>query len=74
MQKVKSPPLEIGKRYRRYISKNNPNNKTFHVLAIVDEDRYVIKWWTHSHGWQYAVECGCFFELNIKKGYLFISR
>ena len=63
--------IEIGKKYKIYFSENNINNKTIHVLAIVDEDQVVYKWWSkRKDRWIYVVDDMMWFDTisdNIRK-------
>ena len=74
MTKVINPKLEINKKYKIYYGSNNPKNSTFHVLAIVDEDMYVFKWYLKkAQTWMYAVRNEHYFESLIDCGILFKS-
>lgn len=54
---------------------NNPNNKTMHVRAIVDDDMIVYRVWSQSKQiWRYHVEGVYFFTLGYSKDYLKFVR
>jgi len=43
--------IKTGKKYKIYFNPDNINNKTIHILAIVDDDMVVFKYWgKHKHG------------------------
>ena len=61
----------IGKAYNINFGKGNPNNKKIHVLAVVDEDYYVCKYWQkYKQRWNYNVEHVGFLQLLYGNKYL----
>lgn len=59
---------QVGATYRLFYDDDNHNNKTIHILAIVDNDQVVYKWWgKHKRRWFYDVEWVYFFYLNQDK-------
>jgi len=61
--------IKIGKKYKIRYGEDHPLNKTVHILAIVDEDIFVLKWWgRHKKRWFYNVEYYYCFKLLIKDG------
>jgi hypothetical protein len=62
--------IEVGKTYRIHYGAGNINNKTVHVLAIV-EGKYVVKWWSRGkRAWMYDVESPYYFAGLMRDGYL----
>ncbi len=54
---MKKYKFKVGSKYRIYFGPGNLNNKTIHVLAIVDNDQIVYKHWLkHKSRWHYTVE------------------
>lgn len=49
----------------------NPNNKKIHILAIVDKNQVVFKWFCKAiQRWIYNIETIYFFESHFKDNYL----
>ena len=49
--------FKIGRKYRIFFDKGNPNNRTIHIRAIVDEEYYVVRYWgKHKRHWIYQIE------------------
>lgn len=70
MNKLTEYP-KIGKKYRIYYNKNNVNNLTIHILAIVDKDQYVYKFWNkYKQRWEYDVKHEYYFKLLIRNNSL----
>lgn len=63
--------LAPGNKLKIYIGENNPNNKTVHIRAIVDESIVVYRVWRKSwQGWDYWCRASSYFEGLYKEGYL----
>jgi hypothetical protein len=63
--------LEIGKSYKLFFGEGNINNKIIHVLAIVDDDMVVYKWYGfRKTRWFYIVDSKYLLELYEKDGSL----
>jgi hypothetical protein len=61
--------MQIGHKYQIYFTPNNINNKTVHILAIVDDDMIVFKYWLEGkQRWVYLVEWIGLFDLYEKNG------
>lgn len=61
--------MEVGKKYRIFWNKDNPNNETIHVRAIVDEDQIVYKqWYSSKQRWMYHVRDILWFDMLKKEG------
>jgi hypothetical protein len=64
---MKKNKIKIGSKYRIFFSPGNLNNKVIHVLAIVDDDQIVYKYWLkHKNRWYYTVEDEYFLNLLIE--------
>jgi hypothetical protein len=60
--------FEVGGTFK--LAKGLPRDKLYrcHILAIVDEDYVVYKWYgKHKQWWHYEVERKDFLEMEIKK-------
>ena len=56
--------MEVGKKYRIFWGEGNPNNKTIHVRAVVDEYQVVYKqWFSRKQRWCYSVRDMTWFDL-----------
>jgi len=63
--------INIGKKYRVFYGHENPNNKTVHILAIVDKDQIVIKWWSYTKKrWIYKVEHYYYFKTRFDGNFI----
>ena len=63
--------MEIGKSYKIFYDEGNLNNKTIHVLAVVDDNMIVYKYWRrHKMTWNYTVEHISYFDLLETHRYL----
>lgn len=63
--------IKVGTKLRVFYNKNNPNNISFEIKAIVDESMYVCKTWlTHKQRYHYYVEHISYFEMFLPHLYL----
>ncbi len=54
---MKDTDIVPGTKVKLFYSKHNINNRTFHIVAIVDEDQVVIKqWMKYNQYWSYDVK------------------
>lgn len=72
MKPIRVPEdIQAGTSFKLYWGENNPNNKVFHVLAIVDDVQVVCKRWPkHVGRWVYYIESMYFLELVNREGAL----
>lgn len=57
--------IEVGDTLRFFYQEGNPNNRTVHVRAIVDDDYIVIRQWSRRRQrWIYTVEDRLYFEIS----------
>jgi len=63
--------VEVGQKYRLFWNKNNINNATIHVRAIVDEYTVVYKkWLRHKNRWCYVVDDISYLSILKEQGVL----
>ena len=63
--------LIIGNKLKIFYEKGNPNNKLIHILAVVDEDMIVYKYYgKHKQKWFYCVENYYYFFILFEQGHL----
>lgn len=64
----------VGKKYRIYYGKDNPYNARIHILAIVDKEYYVYKyWWKYKQRWIYEVQPLWWYQMKYRDGSLLKS-
>ncbi len=64
-----------GATFKLDFGPNNRNTKKYHVLAIVDEDMVVLKWWSkRKKRWFYIVECPLFINSRRDGVLIIIDR
>jgi len=61
--------LQPGQKVKVYFNKGNPNNRTRHIRAIVDDEWIVYKTAT-GKGWRYHVDHRYDFEYKFEMGRL----
>lgn len=63
--------LVPGKKIKLFINDANPNNKIYHIRAIVDDEYIVYKVWSRSkQRWNYHIDWFYLFEMYLKNGWL----
>ena len=68
-----SKEFEFSQELRDMLSVGNKvrdNKKVLHILAIVDDEFIVYKYWTKGRRWAYVVEYWYHFHLLLEKGWL----
>ena len=60
--------IEVGRKYKIDYGEGNLNNKIIHILAIVDDDMFVYKWYGNNKRRMpyYKVENAYSFSLMLK--------
>ena len=59
---------QVGDTFRVFYREGNPNNKVFHVRAIVAEEYVVIRWWSYrKKNWIYKLEWVGYFDSEFVK-------
>ena len=67
--------LKVGSKVRENYGKNHSGNKLFHVRAIVDETRVVMRRWSKSkQDWHYVIENEIYFHVYKSRGNLEIDN
>lgn len=57
--------VRVGDTIRFFYGKDNRNNRTIHIRAIVDDDQIVFRWWSRKkQTWIYQVEDAIYFEIS----------
>lgn len=68
---MKNLTLAVGQTLQVNFGKGNPNNRTAHVRAIVDDEYVVVRRWSaRKRYWQYEVEHASYYEAIFKAGHL----
>ena len=59
--------LRVGDKVRLYYGEGNPNNRLYHVRAIVD-GMYVLRHWGYrKRQWIYTVESPLYFQVEPQR-------
>ena len=59
--------IEVGRKYRIFYGKGNPNNKKIHVRAFIDKYYIVYRsWLKRKRMWRYTIESAYYFESLIR--------
>ena len=68
MTRIVLDKIKVGKKYRIYYGKNNFDNKKIHIVAVVDGDMIIFKWFgKHKQWWHYEIENTYFFYIRMKQ-------
>ena len=60
-----------GQSYKLNLGKGNPNNKTMHIRAVVDDEAVVYRVWSrHKQGWRYKLDTLSLFAMYDAAGCL----
>ena len=57
----------VGRKYRLYWNKDNPNNRTVHILSIVEDQVTYRAWNKRKQWWAYMVKHISYFEYLAEK-------
>lgn len=61
----------VGKIYRINFGEESLYNKKIYILAIVDEEYYVYKyWWKYKQRWLYEIESLSYLQMLYERGHL----
>lgn len=63
--------IKVGTKLKLFYTKDNPNNMSFEIRAIVDDSMYVCRTWLkHKKRWHYYVEHYTYFKVFLPHLYL----
>jgi len=64
--------IKKGDKYKIFYNRNNPNNRTIHILVVLPEEEIMLYkvWFKHKQYWSYQTESFYGFELLEREGYL----
>lgn len=63
-------PVKAGEVWRLRYQSDNPNNRTLHVRAVVDDAVVVCRVFSRRRGWLHVMESAAFLRNAIERGEL----
>ncbi len=60
--------IVVGRKYKLFYNKGNPNNRTIHILSIIENQVTYRVWNKYRQWWTYMVKDIYHFEYLFEKG------